>query len=516
MKALVARVLLCAVIGGTKVPPLRAAAVPPLRSAEVPPLRAAAVPPPRSAEVLPLREVSQIAPLEIPLPSFDTLEPVVAEQLREARRALEALTSAPGASGGELARAYGALARVCHAYELFDAAEPLYRQASRHASDEATWPHLLGYLYQQTGRLAQAAEQFERTLRLDPTDHAAAVRLAQVLLGANRLREARERFDSLVDVFPALAQQGLGEIALREGRYGRALDHLRAALARVPDATSLHYSIAMALRGLAKMDEAREQLEKRGSGGIIVGDPIVDALRPLVRGERGLIARGKQAYDAGRYHEAGDAFRAALVAAPDSMPARINLALALVRQGRDADAVEHLRVVQAAMPDDRDVQRELIAALLRLRRPAEAIELLGRAAAANPDDEDLAVSLALVLAGQSRYGEAVTVLAGAHRRNADRPTTMTTLARLLSSSPDRAVRNGTRALELATTVWKADDSAVSAETMALALAELERCTEARQWMQRALGLAEKSGDAAEQARLRAQLPRFEVAICRAP
>jgi tetratricopeptide (TPR) repeat protein len=424
--------------------------------------------------------------------------------------------SKPGASGRELARAYGAFARVCHAYELFDAAEPLYREASRRASDDASWPHLLGYAYQQTGRLSEAAEQFERALRLDPLDHAAAVRLGQVLLGMNRLREARERFDALLETFPALAQQGLGEIALREGRFSRALDHLRAALSRVPDATSLHYPIAMALRGLGRLDEARVQLEKRGTGGITVGDPIVDALQPLVRGARGLIARGKQAYDGGRYQEAADAFRSALVTAPDSMPARINLALALVRQGRDADAVEHLRLVHGATPDDRDIQRELIAALLRLHRPGEAIDLLATLTAANPNDEDVAVSLSLVLAGQSRYREAVTVLTDAHRRNPDRRTTMTTLARLLSSSPDRAVRDGAKALELATAVWALDNAAVPAETMALALAELERCGEALKWMQRAVGIAETSGDAVEHARLRGELPRFEALACRAP
>jgi tetratricopeptide (TPR) repeat protein len=458
----------------------------------------------------------QATPFRVPLPELDTLEPVVAEQLRESQRALEEVASRPGVSSGELARAYGALARVCHAYELFDAAEPLYREASRRAPDEAVWPHLLGYVFQQTGRLAEAVEQYERALRLEPTDHAAAVRLGQALLGLNRLREARERFDALVEIFPALAQQGLGEIALREGRFSRALDHLRAALVRVPDAASLHYPIAMALRGLGRLDEARVQLDKRGAGGITVGDPIVDALQPLVRGERGLIARGKHALEAGRYQEAADAFRSALVTAPGSVPARINLALTLVRQGRDADAVEHLRIVYAAVPDDRDARRELIAALLRLRRPAEAIDLLNAIATANPDDEDMAVSLSLVLAGESHYREAVSVLADAHRRNPDRPTTMTTLARLLSSSPDRAVRDGTKALELAMAVWALDNAAVPAETMALALAELERCGEALEWMRRAVGIAEKSGDPGEHARLRGEIARFEGASCRAP
>jgi hypothetical protein len=92
---------------------------------------------------------------------------------------------------------------------------------------------------------------------------------------------------------------------------------------------------------------------------------------------------------------------------------------------------------------------------------------------------------------------------------------MTTLARLLSSAPDRAVRDGARALDLATAVWALDNDPVHAETMALALAELERCDDALQWIRRAIGLAEKTRDAAERDRLRVQLPRFEGATCRA-
>jgi Flp pilus assembly protein TadD len=60
-----------------------------------------------------------------------------------------------------------------HAYEFFDSAEMSYLNATRLASGDVTWVHLLGYLYQQTGRLEDAASRFEQALRLQPEDRAA-------------------------------------------------------------------------------------------------------------------------------------------------------------------------------------------------------------------------------------------------------------------------------------------------------------------------------------------------------
>jgi hypothetical protein len=55
---------------------------------------------------------------------------------------------------------------------------------------------------------------------------------------------------------------------------------------------------------------------------------------------------------------------------------------------------------------------------------------------------------------------------------------------------------------------------VHGETVALALAELSRCDEALTWMKRAIAEAEKGNDAAESARLKGEMPKYETASCR--
>lgn len=498
---------------------------------------------------------SQVTParyglVAVPLPPSEGLEPLVAEHIREAHGTFLDVVARGAVDDADLARAYGALGRILHVYEFFDAAEASYVNASRLAPGEDEWHHLLGYLYQQTGRLEEAADRYTAARRAAPRDLPAVVRLAEVSLRLNRLRDAREHFEGVIAAFPALARNGLGAVALREGRFRDAIEHFQAALALVPQAASIHYSLAMAFRGLGRLDDARAHLERRGSGEITVGDPIVDRLQTLVRGERGLVLQGRRAYDAGQFDEAAEAFRRAVAAVPASVTARVNLGLALTRLGdtdgaieqfeaalrldvgnvtahagvgllfagqrRDREAVGHLQVAFDGAPGDVNVRRELMAALLRLGRRNSAIALLERARSFSPDDEDTLVSLSILLAEEERYADAVVLLDEGSRRFPGRTATATTLARLLASSPDTSIRDGRRALDLAMKVYDSAPAPAHAETVALSLAELGRCDEAAEWLRRGVTHAERENDAEEAARLIRELPRYEASSCRPP
>jgi tetratricopeptide (TPR) repeat protein len=449
----------------------------------------------------------------IPLPRLDDLEPAVADQIREQESGLRALVESGTNSGSKLASGYGQIAKVFHAYEFFDSAEAAYLNAVRLAPNDAGWLHLLGYLYQQAGRLEAAADHFEQTLRVQPDDRAAAVRLGQVYLGLNRLREAREQFQNVEAAFPMLSRNGLGEVALRERRYDEAVSHFRAVLERVPQATSVHYSLAMAYRGLGRLDDARSELERRGPGGLNVGDPIVDSLQALIRGERGLVAQGRKAYEAGQYQDAAAAFAKAIEAVPSSATARVNLGLTQLQLGNTAAAIATLQQAFELAPEDTNASRELVRVLLRAGRSDDAIRVLAKAHSVNSTDEETVVGLSILLAQQNRFREAVALLAEGNQRFPERTATATTLARLLASSPDRSVRDGQRALDLANAVHRAEPTPVHGETIALALAELGRCDDAVSWIKRAVNEAEQEGDAAETARLKGEVVKYERVPC---
>lgn len=465
---------------------------------------------PASTELPPAR--SGLRP--VPLPRLDDLEPAVEGQIRDELRSFSGVVENTSVSGGKFAEAYGAVGRLFHVYEFFDSAEASYLNAVRLAPSEVTWLHLLAYLYQQTGRLDDAATRFAQAIRAQPNDRAATIRLGQVYLGLNRLRDAREQFDSVVTVYPALAQQGLGEVALRERRFDDAMRHFRAVLERAPQASSVHYSLAMAYRGLGRLDEARAELEMRGARGLNVGDPIVDGLQALIRGERGLVGQGRRAYEAGQFPQAAAAFAKAIEAAPSSVAARVNLGLTQLQLGNTSDAIATLQTAFQLDPGNSDASRELVRVLLRNGRTDDAIGVLTKSHSVNADDEEMLVGLSILLAQQQRFRDAVALLVEGNRRFPERTATATTLARLLASSPDRSVRDGSRALDLANAVHTAEPTPVHGETIALALAELGRCSEALSWMTRAVAEAEQANDKAETTRLSGELPRYQAAVCR--
>jgi tetratricopeptide (TPR) repeat protein len=483
--------------------------------------------------------------LPVPLPVTDTLEPAVVAQLTAARAEVQRASSG---GGREFAEAYGELAQILHVYELFDGAEAAYRNAMRLASMDVRWPHLLGYLFAQTGRLDEAAERFDDVGRLSPGHREATAHLADINLRRGRLAVAREQFQAIAEAFPAFANIGLGEVALREERFDDAVRRFQSVLERIPTATAVHYSIAMAYRGLGRLEDARRHLALRGTGTVRVSDPVVDRLPTLVRGERGLVLQGRQFYDAGQFVEAANAFRRAIAAAPASTAAHVNLGLTLVQLGDRTAAIGAFRAAVAAAPDDvaahaslgallADTDRLpeaaehlsaafdrapdalanrtlLLRTLIRLGRPDDALAVLTRAASLDPDDEQVAVELAILLADRMRYREAIARLDEVHARHPDRPATATTLARLLAAVPDRALRDGRRALEIATAVHTVTPTPVHGETVALALAELGRCGEASEWMRKAIEEARRTNEIVDAVRLESELPKYGGAVCR--
>jgi tetratricopeptide (TPR) repeat protein len=185
--------------------------------------------------------------------------------------------------------------------------------------------------------------------------------------------------------------------------------------------------------------------------------------------------------------------------------------MVLIDQGRLVEAVAHLDAVVARAPGDSAARQALVTALLRQGRQDQVIAVLEQGLTIDTANEDTLVSLAILLADRGRYREAVSRLEDGNRRFPDRA-----LARLLSSAPDVSLRDGQRALDLATMVHAVDPTPAHAETVAMALGELGQCREAGEWMRRAVSDAERATDQAEADRLRAGMSRFDAASCRAP
>ena len=392
--------------------------------------------------------IAQKVDLAIPLPSLETVEEVVAQQLQEAIESVRKIASGRDDAPGHAADAYGRLGQLFHAYEFLEAAAVCYENARRLAPRDYRWPHLLAHVREQTGEVEEAVDLYLLALRLEPSDHVAEVRLGYLYLQLNRRGEARTRFESQRERFPASSLAGLGEVALRERRFDDAIRLYEEALRRAPHATSLHYSIGMAFRGLGRVNDAQGHLARVGQGRVRPADSLVDGLPALLRGVQPLLNQARVELQAGAYAAGVEMFRRAIEAAPNLV------------------------------------------------------------------EESLTIQLALLLADEQRFGDAIALLTTAFERSPDRIGTATTLARLLAAAPDRSLRDGKRALDIAMTVYGRHATAAHAETVALSLAELGRCAEASKWMNDALGHARVVDDQDEVVRLRNEAPRYEREPCR--
>ncbi len=329
--------------------------------------------------------------------------------------------------------------------------------------------------------------------------------------------ESRATFEKVLELEPdtAAATFGMAQIGLSAQNYQAAAHFLERTLELVPDASAVHYPLALAYQQLGRPEEARRHLELRGPVGVAVSDPLMDQLRNFQKGEIVHLLRGRRAFQAGDLEAALSSFTQAVEASPNSIRARNNLASALAALKRYEDAVrEYERVLQVA-PDDATALFNLGSITLHLERfqdaaehlekvvrmsprDSEAFALLGRALGRlgrtdqamvafnrtltlDPANESARLNKANLLAGLGRYEELRMFLERAHSQFPRDGLTAHALAKVLASCPDASQRAGERALELALLVYTARPSHLYAITVAEAHAEMGNCQQAAEW-----------------------------------
>ena len=108
------------------------------------------------------------------------------------------------------------------------------------------------------------------------------------------------------------------------------------------------------------------------------------------------------------FHDAAEAYQAALRLAPRDVAIRIELARVLVWSARYAEAIAEYRRVIAVAPDD-VVQEELAGALVTGGRYAEAVAEYREVVARRPQDRELRRALGRALSSANHSAEAIKI-----------------------------------------------------------------------------------------------------------
>lgn len=287
----------------------------------------------------------------VSLPDLEQFAPSVRRQLSAGHAALAAALAAPSATE-VIAQRYGDLGHLLLAATLFDEALLCYRHAESLQPEDMRWPYYRGHAHLRAGDRANAATAFERALTVRPQYVPAVIWLADMYLDTGRADLAQITYGRALAIQPesAVAHFGAGRAALARGAHAEAVTHLEAASRLDPQATAIHYPLAMAYRATGDRERAAALVRRRGSRPPQLDDPLLreaDVLLDSAVSHEGL---GMQALRRQDWRAAIASFRSGLALAPDDAALRYWLATALLVSGDTAGAEREFRAVVRAQP----------------------------------------------------------------------------------------------------------------------------------------------------------------------
>jgi tetratricopeptide (TPR) repeat protein len=470
------------------------------------------------------------------LPDLSGASTAVERQMRDQYAVLLSETSSA---------TYGRMGMLLMAAEYRQAAAPFLMHAQALDHVEVRWPYYLAHLHRLNGETAKALPFFERAHEIQPQEEAILIWLANAYLDLNRLDAAREAFSTARTQHPksAAAFSGLGRTALTGRDYSHAVEYLEEALSIDPRATAVHYHLALAYRGLGRLDAASAHMRRRGDRDVQLADPLLDELWAAVQSPFTYEHLGVEATNRGDYPAAIAQFRRGLQLAPDDTSLRHRLGITLTLTGdnraaaeefyevlrrepghastnyalgvlhaanrRYAEAIEHFTAVLQSNPSYAEARLQLADALRRSGRPQESLIQFDEAGEADPRLADVPLGYAMALVALRRFGEARDRLLAASARFPECPAIAHALVRLLAAAPDDRVRDGSRAVTLAQALLDQEPPSPDlGEVAAMAMAEAGRFDEAVLWQQRGIGLAGQTQRVEAAKRMTATLELF--------
>jgi protein O-GlcNAc transferase len=229
-----------------------------------------------------------------------------------------------------------------HQAGQWEQAEALYWQILAQAPDHADAHHLLGVLYSQQSRHAEAVRHLRRAVSLDERN--------------------------------PLFQHNLGEAWRRQGKLAQAEQSYRQALALAPELAEAHYNLA----NLLKLQDQLSQAIPHYQRAIELKPFYANAYYNL----------GNALLEQGQFQAAAAAYEGAINWQPQFAEAYNNLGIVLKGWDRLDEAIDHYKQAIRLKPNFADAYRNL--GLARERQgQIEAAQQAGQRALALDPDNDL-------------------------------------------------------------------------------------------------------------------------------
>jgi len=319
-----------------------------------------------AASRTPANEVAIIQPPDMDLTGVD---PAVIRVI-EAARAL--VNQSPRSS-----QAWGQLGKTLLAHGFHVPASACLAQAERLSPAEARWPYLQGIALAAADPPDPdaAMQNFQRAVdRGGDAPQALRLRLGEALLGQDRLEEAEQQFQRVLqlDAANARAHLGLARVAIRRGDPEKSRGHLERALADPHAKKASRLLLAEVQQRLGKELPAEElgraaQLPEDPAW----PDPFWEDVARLTTGMRTHLSRADKWLRQGRVREAISLVQQTVRDYPDAYHAWLMLGRALIKERNFKEAEQALNTALKLAPDSPETQFHLgVALFLQGKQPA--------------------------------------------------------------------------------------------------------------------------------------------------
>jgi tetratricopeptide (TPR) repeat protein len=357
---------------------------------------------------------------------------------------------------------------ACNQTAYWKDSESVWRRCLACTTRNASAHYNLGNALLQKGQVDEAILHYQEALDIRPTYQSAHYNLGNALLQKGQVDDAIVHYLDALEIRPddVEARINLGTALLQKGAVDDALVDYQKAVETRPDFGQAHAALGNALMAKGQVDEAITQLQM--------------ALRINPGYAEGHFNLGNALLQKGKVDEALDQFQKSPQNKRNDPKTHNYLGLALFQQGRMDDAITHFQIAVQFKPDEREYHKNLGAALLQKGREEEAITQFREALQLGPDD----------------------------------PEALNNLAWLLAASPQAALRDGPKAVQLA---QRANDlaggkNAIFLHTLAAALAEAGRFSEAVEMARQASRLTEAQSETGLTRVLQSEIRLYQAGI----
>lgn len=342
------------------------------------------------------------------------LDVTVREQFNSNWKALDEESG----GGKALGVAWGRMGQWFDAYRYDDSADRCYTNARLLDPEEGRWPYYQGLIAVQRGDLELAGKQFAKAAELAPEMPGPWVQLGDLAFAQVQLDAAESGYRNALklDADNPGGLFGIGRVAIARNDPDAAIESLEHLLTLQPNASEVHYSLALAWKQLGDSDRFMQHMSKvpedNGDQVLLVPrDPWISELNSL---DRGAVALTRRAVNAANRGERGDAvmlFGQAAIADPKGPDKRINYAKALIAIGQTAGAVEQLQKaleLAADLPESAARAHMVMATLYATHGQSIPAEAHYRAALdIDPLSVDAHIQLGRLLQARGNYEEAL-------------------------------------------------------------------------------------------------------------